>query len=157
MFLQLMEHAVAQLRGQPLAEPLDPEVHISLSAFIPTHYISDIDQRLSTYRQLAQMEKLEMIGALKSDLIDRFGQLPDEVNHLLFKIMLKVQCRLIGVKRLDLGRDELVLLFSENHLKNNSRLLTWAADNKKNCQFAPSFVAKDKTVKQQYYRVLKTD
>ena len=90
MFLQLMEEAVTRMKGEPLREPLEPEIHIPLSAFIPESYIPDIDQRLSTYRRLARMSDNKEISSLKVELADRFGPLPEETKNLLFKILLKI-------------------------------------------------------------------
>ena len=49
---------------------------------------ADIDQRLSIYRRLAKMDDLKEIAAMKPELADRFGPLPEETENLLLKIML---------------------------------------------------------------------
>ena len=51
MFLKLMEEAVSELKGEPVRSPLEPEINIPMSVFIPESYIPDIDQRLSAYRR----------------------------------------------------------------------------------------------------------
>jgi len=71
------------------------------------------------YRRLARMEELQEIGDIRSELADRFGPLPDEATHLLFKIMLKVLARKAGVLRLDLKDQKLILVFSEAHTKTH--------------------------------------
>ena len=115
MFLQLMENAIADLKGEPVRETLSPEINLQLSAYIPESYIPDIDQRLSAYRQLAKMSELDEIAAFKSECLDRYGSLPEEVANLMVKIMLKVMAVKAGVKRLDLDGSRLVLGFSEQH------------------------------------------
>ena len=111
MFLKLMEEAVADLKGEPVAQPLDPEINIPLSAYFSESYIPDIDQRMMLYRRLARMAGLQEIGDMRSELTDRFGPLPDEATHLLFKIMLKVLARRAGVSRVDVNDQKLVLFF----------------------------------------------
>ena len=123
MFLKLMEQAIAELKGQPLVEPLEPEINIPFSAFIPESYIPDIDQRLSAYRRLAKMTDPGEIPKFKAELADRFGGIPPETGNLLLKIMLKILATQAGVKRLDLNGRQLTLRFSEIHLKNPEKII----------------------------------
>jgi transcription-repair coupling factor (superfamily II helicase) len=115
MFLKLMESSVAEIKGEPVQENLEPEINLPLSAFLPESYVSDIDQRLSLYRRLAKMRDLKEISGLKEEMTDRFGHLPDEVNNLLLKIMLRILAIRAGCKRLDLADNQLRLQFSEAH------------------------------------------
>ncbi|MFO7685268.1 MAG: transcription-repair coupling factor [Desulfobacterales bacterium] len=134
MFLELMEHAVAEVKGEPVLESLSPEINIQLSAFIPETYIPDIDQRLSAYRRLSRMTGVAEISDFKAELIDRYGPIPEEVVNLLLKIMLRVFAIKAGVKRLDLLGPDLTMVFSEAHQKNPPGLvdLVMAAPDKYN-------------------------
>jgi len=118
MFLQLMEKSVAELKGEPFVENLDPEINVRMSCYIPESYISDIDLRLSIYRKLTKMDDVGDIAEFRDDLKDRFGKLPDEVTNLLVKMILKIMSIKAGVKRLDLVDENLVLEFSEAHQSN---------------------------------------
>ncbi|MFZ5571401.1 MAG: transcription-repair coupling factor [Thermodesulfobacteriota bacterium] len=118
MFLQLLENAVMELKGKPVLEPLEPEINIALSAFIPEAYIPDIDQRLSAYRRLAKLTEIKEINAFKEELQDRFGALPEPATSLLLKIMMKILAKNGGIKRLDLVGQQLTLAFSAIHQKN---------------------------------------
>ena len=122
MFLKLMENSMAELKGEKIREPLEPEVNIPLPASIPESYIQDIDQRLSAYRRLTQITELYEIADFKTEVVDRFGALPVEVSNLLLKIMLRVLAIKAGVKRLDLRGSQLSLSFSEAHQKNPARI-----------------------------------
>jgi transcription-repair coupling factor (superfamily II helicase) len=115
MFLKLMESSVAEIKGEPVQENLEPEINLPLSAFLPESYVPDIDQRLCLYRRLAKMRDLKEISGLKEEMTDRFGHLPDEVNNLLLKIMLRILAIRAGCKRLDLADNQLRLQFSEAH------------------------------------------
>ncbi|MCJ8499973.1 transcription-repair coupling factor [Desulfatitalea alkaliphila] len=115
MFLRLMESSIAELKGEPVQESLEPEINLPLAAFLPEHYIADIDQRLSIYRRLARMTEVKAVSALKAEMEDRFGRLPDEAGNLLLKIMLKILAVRAGCKRLDLQDHHLQLQFSELH------------------------------------------
>jgi len=142
MYLKLMENAVSELKGKPVIEPLEPEINIMMSAFLPESYIPDIDQRLSAYRRLAKMTELSEIKDFKAELIDRFGVLPEEAANLLLTIMLKVLSKKAGVKRLDLSGKQLLFYFSEIHQKNPSGIVDMIVSNQKLFEFSPNHILK---------------
>jgi transcription-repair coupling factor (superfamily II helicase) len=144
MFLKLMEESMSELKGEPMQETLEPEINITLSAFIPESYIPDIDQRLSTYRHLVKMTGLNEIANLKEELMDRFGAMPVEATNLLLKIMLRVLAIHAGVKRLDLSGQWLSLSFSEVHQKNSFGILDLVVSDSGRFEFTPNHILKAK-------------
>ncbi len=144
MFLQLMENAMSELKGEPVIEKLEPEINIPMSAYVPESYIPDIDQRLSAYRGLAKMIELKEISDFKEEITDRYGPLPDEVTNLLMKIMLKILSINSGVKRLDVAGRNLSLYFSEIHQKHPFGLVDLVSGNHKKYKFTPDHVLKVK-------------
>ena len=137
MFLQLMEDAIARLKGESVVEKLEPEINVPMSVFIPESYIADIDQRLMAYRRLAKMTELSDVSDFKSELIDRYGRLPQEAGNLLLKIMLKILSVKAGVKRLDVNERFLFLWFSELHQKRPFGLLEMVDKNPESYVFLP--------------------
>jgi transcription-repair coupling factor (superfamily II helicase) len=154
MFLKLMEESVAEIKGEPIQEPLEPEINIVMSAFIPESYVSDIDQRLSSYRRLARMSDLKEISDFKTEMADRFGPLPVEASNLLLKIMLKVLAKHAGVKRLDLNGRELVLFFSHLHQKNPYGIAKMVADGKSKFQVGSDNTLKTMVFNQNFSGIL---
>ncbi len=123
MFLKLMESAIADLKGEPVVEKLEPEINLNFSARLAENYIPHIDQRMAAYRRLARMTEAVQIADFKSELQDRYGPLPREAANLLLKIMLKVLAGKAGVARLDLAENKLILCFSESHQRNPAALI----------------------------------
>ncbi|UCD83101.1 MAG: transcription-repair coupling factor [Desulfobacterales bacterium] len=142
MFLKLMESAMAELKGEATVEPVEPEINVNMSALLAEHYIPDIDQRMAAYRRLAKMTELQQISDFKSELIDRFGPLPDEATNLLFKIVLKVLAKKAGVSRLDMANQNLILYFSEMHQRNPAAMIDMIIDDSKRFQLSPEGVLK---------------
>ena len=140
MFLKLMESAIAELKGEAMVEPLEPEININMSALLAEHYIPDIDQRMSAYRRLAKMTDLSQIADFKSELIDRFGPLPDEATNLLFKIVLKVLAKKAGVSRLDMTNQNLILYFSQAHQRNPAAMVDMIMAAPERFHLSPDYV-----------------
>jgi len=137
MYLKLMENAIAELKGEPVLPELEPEINISISAFIPESYIADIDQRLWTYRQLAKMTTLAEIADFKSSLLDRYGAIPEEVSNLLMKIMLRVLSVKAGVRKLELNHQRLTAQFSEPHQHNPEGVVRLIAGSRSRYRLTP--------------------
>jgi transcription-repair coupling factor (superfamily II helicase) len=137
MFLELMEQAVAELKGQPQTESLVPEINMELSALIPESYVPDIDQRLSAYRRLSRMTAGSEIKDFKTELTDRYGPPPGEVEHLLTKIRLKIQAVQAGVRKLDVTGKSLFITFSEAHLRNPQGMVDLIKSHPEQYSFSP--------------------
>jgi transcription-repair coupling factor (superfamily II helicase) len=144
MFLKLMEDSISELKGEPVPENLEPEINITMSAFIPESYIPDIDQRLSAYRRLARMTDIGDVKDLKEEIIDRYGAIPVEAENLFKKIKLRVLAIKAGVKRLDLVQQQLSLSFSETHQKNPGGIIDLIHSGTGQYRFTPDHVLKAK-------------
>jgi len=114
MYLDLMERTMSELKGEPVEPDVEPEIKVNRSAYIPETYVSDIDQRLASYKRLARMAEPSEVVGFYEELRDRFGPLPEPARVLMDKIMLKVICKKIGIQRLDLADQRLVLSFSRD-------------------------------------------
>jgi transcription-repair coupling factor (superfamily II helicase) len=77
------------------------------------------------------MEDVKSIGALKTEIRDRFGPVPEETDYLLLKIMLKVMAVRAGCKRLDLDHNLLLLQFSALHQRHPQGLMEMLATHPK--------------------------
>jgi len=140
MFLRLMQESIAELKGEPIIADLEPEINVNLTAYLPADYMPDIDQRLSSYRRLAEMNDLKELAEFKREISDRFGAPPQEANNLLVKIMLKIMAIRAGVKRLDVRDGHLFLYFSPAHQKTPTALITLVEGGGSLYRFTPDHV-----------------
>ena len=113
LYQQMLEEAVAELRGT--GEAIDtgwsPQITVGTAVMIPEHYVPDLHLRLALYRRLGELETAEEIDAFGAELIDRFGPLPTEVEHLLKIVFIKALCRKANVEKLDAGPKGVVIQF----------------------------------------------
>ena len=54
-----------------------------MPALLPATYCSDVQERLSLYKRLADTETREQLDLLREELVDRFGELPEPARALL--------------------------------------------------------------------------
>ena len=114
-----------------------PQITMDAAALIPSTYIEDLDLRMGLYRRLASLEAAEDIEAFAAELIDRFGQLPDETEQLLKLIGIKQLCRKAGVAKVDAGPKGTVIAFHENTFAKPERLVGWIAQNASKVRLRP--------------------
>jgi transcription-repair coupling factor (superfamily II helicase) len=144
MFLKLMEHAIAELKGEPISENFEPDIILSISAFFPESYIPDLNQRLFAYRRLAKMTELTEIGEFKAELVDRYGKLPEAAHNLFLKIALKILAIKAGIARLDIKDQQLILKFAESHRHNPDALVEMVMSAPKRFELKPNNILKTK-------------
>ena len=112
-YTQLMEKAVRELKGEEVIEEITPEIHFHLPAFIPEVYVEDPGERLSLYRRLSLSRSDEEVEMMREELIDRFGKIPKEVDHLLEVIKVKILLTRLSIKKFEETPSQFVLTFDE--------------------------------------------
>ncbi|MGB8991566.1 MAG: transcription-repair coupling factor [Desulfobaccales bacterium] len=124
LYLQLLEAAIREYKGEPLEEGTpDPEIHLPLAAFLPEDYVPDVQQRLALYRRLSGRLTPDMVTELEAEFLDRFGPLPPEGRNLLEVVRAKYRLRQMGIKRLDMQDRGAVLHFAHPERLDLPRLI----------------------------------
>ena len=107
----------------PVADRWSPQITIGTPVLIPDDYVADLSVRLALYRRLAELEDEREIDAFAAELVDRFGKLPIEVEHLLQVVAIKALCRRANVEKIDAGPKGVVLSFRDNIFANPDGLI----------------------------------
>ena len=103
LYTRMLSSAVrrrkAERRGEQLPlEPLeDTLIDLPLAAYIPTDYVPDSGLRLRLYRRMAALDSMPEIEDMAEELADRFGEIPDPVNNLLYQLRVKSLALKAGV------------------------------------------------------------
>ena len=53
-----------------------------MDAYIPDAYISDGHQKIEMYKRFRGIARLKIVEELQEEMIDRFGDYPEEVSYL---------------------------------------------------------------------------
>ncbi len=109
LYTEMLDRAVQAIRDgkapnldAPL-EPVSQEVNLHVGTRVPDSYLPDVHARLILYKRIANAPDEEELGNLQSEVIDRFGPLPEPLKQLLRVTALKLRMQAIGVLKLDLG------------------------------------------------------
>jgi transcription-repair coupling factor (superfamily II helicase) len=120
LYQQMLEEAVAEIRGGEAAAETgwSPQISLGTSVMIPESYVPDLQVRLLLYRRLGDLQSAGEIDGFGAELIDRFGPMPDEVDHLLKVVYIKALCRQANIEKLDAGPKGVVIQFRDQQFAN---------------------------------------
>ena len=82
---------------------------LPITALIPADYIADTELRLATYRRVAAVATSPGLVEIRDELEDRFGPIPDEVEHLLALISLRQRAEILGIESVVEREREIVI------------------------------------------------
>ncbi|MCI0468689.1 MAG: transcription-repair coupling factor [Nitrospirae bacterium] len=114
MYMELLEKAVAELKGEEVREEFEPHIKIGLSAYIPEDYIQDINLRLAVYRRIASIKSLQDLLRLKEEITDRFGRLKEPVENLLHIIKIKMLARRLYISKVSEANNRYSFAFASD-------------------------------------------
>ena len=110
LYLRLLAQAVEEVKsGRPIADADPVTLDLPLTALIPVDYIADTELRLATYRRVAAVETPRALADARTELEDRFGPIPEPVEHLFALIALRIRCAELGIESMVEREREIVI------------------------------------------------
>lgn len=131
LYQQMLEEAVMSLKAgitAPVSDKWSPQITIGSAVMIPEQYVADLPVRLALYRRLAEIADEREIEAFGAELVDRFGPLPHEVEHLLEIVRIKLLCREANVEKVESGPKGAVISFRDNTFADPDGLVAFIRD-----------------------------
>jgi transcription-repair coupling factor (superfamily II helicase) len=115
MYLRMLDETVKRvLRGDD-APRLDPsEVSVDVPSYLPDEYITSPDAKLDIYRRLTHMTDIAEIGALREEVRDRFGVLPDPASAFFSVALLRILGGASDIESLLVRGNEARITFREH-------------------------------------------
>ena len=121
-YLQLIEKAVRDLRGEQSEDIPDPVLDLQVSAYIPEDYISDSHQRLVIYKRLSDAMEDGDLSTLQVELIDRYGPFPLAVKQLWEVVQLKLLAKKLAIVKISTAADGVIIVFDSKRKLDNPQI-----------------------------------
>ena len=80
-YVRLLEETVRELKGEEVPLEIHATLNLGLDIRIPADYIADENQRLRSYKRIADVKDDEQAARIREELSDRYGPVPEEVSH----------------------------------------------------------------------------
>ena len=104
LYVRLVGEAVADFKGGGEEDqPAEVRIELPVDAHLPHDYIPSERLRLEIYKRLAEVRTDVDVDEIRVELVDRYGNPPDEVESLLFVARFRARCRQAGVREVTLG------------------------------------------------------
>ena len=114
LYCRLLDETVKELKGEKIERLPEVKIQFDLEIYIPESYISDSQQRVEIYKKLSEAKSPEEVKEVEAEMIDRFGNPPQQVEDLLNFTCAKIIASHLGIFRLSLKEDVLLLQFSKD-------------------------------------------
>ncbi|HEX5707156.1 MAG TPA: transcription-repair coupling factor [Pyrinomonadaceae bacterium] len=140
LYTQMLERTVAELRGEEVEDETGVSLNLGVDVAIPDDYISDMGQRLRTYKRVASARDDVTLSEVRRETEDRYGRLPESVMRLFEYARLRRAAEDVGVVSIDRTPTGLALKLKEDARVAPERLLALVGQPGGAASFSPSGV-----------------
>jgi transcription-repair coupling factor (superfamily II helicase) len=100
LYMRMVADAVDEFKSgyfEETPKKLDCKVELPINAHIPVEYVEAERLRLDLYRRIADAGSDEALAEISSEMVDRFGELPEAVTELLAVASLRIFARTLKI------------------------------------------------------------
>ena len=103
LYMRMVGEAVEEYKTGFIAQSEDDKkfkeckVELPVTAHIPTEYLPSERLRLDIYRRMADAQNAEDLQAIREELMDRFGELPEPAENLMAVAALRTMAKSFGL------------------------------------------------------------
>ncbi|WP_100486496.1 transcription-repair coupling factor [Sporolactobacillus pectinivorans] len=125
LYSQMLKDAVDERKGiqKPAERPVSASIEIDADAYIPDSYIKDSIQKIDMYKRFKAADSMQSIQDIEDEMIDRYGDYPQEVADLLKAALLRVIADQLMIEDIKQTNGGLSVVFSEKGWKSLDREL----------------------------------
>jgi len=113
LYTQMLERTVAEMRGEEVEDETSVTLNLAADVAIPDEYISDMGQRLRTYKRVSSARDESTLQSIRTETEDRYGRIPPSVERLFSYARLRRTAEDLGLVSIDKTPDGIAAKFSE--------------------------------------------
>jgi transcription-repair coupling factor (superfamily II helicase) len=155
LYTQMLERTVAELRGESVEDETSVSINLGVDVAIPEDYISDMGQRLRTYKRVSSARDEETLSTIRAEIEDRYGRLPQSVENLFAYARLRRQAEETGAVSIDKTAGGVAFKLSEKARVAPDKLMTLVRE-REGASFSPSGVLRLELGEDERGRILET-
>ncbi len=119
LYTEMLNRAVKSLRSGKEPDLLAPlqvttDVNLGVPALLPNDYCPDVHERLSMYKRFAGTNDFSELMGLREELVDRYGDLPDQAKSFYETHRLRLEMAGFGIKKIDATPASIQIQFIPN-------------------------------------------
>ena len=112
LYVKFLNETIKKLKGEDFEEVTDTTIDLNIDGYIPSKYIEDEEQKIEIYKKIAAIRNIDDYSELIDELIDRFGDIPKEVENLMDISYIKNNASLYHINNIVQSGNIIILEFS---------------------------------------------
>lgn len=129
LYFDLLKNAVQAIRGSGCENASEPRIEIPFSMRISENYISDLNDRMTVYRQLMTAENDQQLDEILENLKKQYGPPPSEVYILRRVSILKKILKQLAIEFFTIKNNNLVFSLKNSTMLNSLQLIQLVKEN----------------------------
>lgn len=122
-YQKILNEAIVELKENEFKELYDDEqgdkkafvkeiqIDTDFELLFPDDYINNVTERLNLYQKLGDIEKEDDLLVFEKEIIDRFGELPEEAKDLFNSVRLKWVAKALGLEKVVMKHKKMIGYF----------------------------------------------
>ncbi|MGN1330617.1 MAG: transcription-repair coupling factor [Clostridia bacterium] len=115
MYCKLLDQVVKEMKGIEIQEEIDVQLELNVSSYIPDEFIEDSNQKIEIYQNIALCKNEEEIKDIVDSIIDRYGDMPKEIEKLIDIARIRNGCREKNIIKISQKNDKIIFYFDEKN------------------------------------------
>ena len=112
-YCSLLDEVIREMRGEKIEPDLDIQIDLNVTSYIPESYIQDSAQKIDVYQNIALCKNEQDIQNVVDEIIDRFGNMPSELENLLDIARIKFMAKKLYITKISSKKSAVVFTFDE--------------------------------------------
>ncbi len=137
LYTKMLERTIAEMRGEEIEDETSVAINLGIDVSIPKDYINEAGQRLRTYKRISSAANETELVAIRTEIEDRYGKIPDSVDNLLMYGRLRRISESMRIVSIDQSQAGLAIKLSENPRVDPERLMAMV-NEETGITFSPS-------------------
>ncbi len=134
-YCTLLDEVVKEMQGVEVEPEIDIQIDLNVTSYIPDEYIPDSAQNRSISKHSIMQKKEEDIQNVVDEIIDRFGNMPSELENLLDIARIKFLAKPFAISKIASKRTAVVFTFEQSKYEIDLQKLIKAYGNR--IKFSP--------------------
>ena len=134
-YCNLLDEVVKEMQGKEVEPDLDIQIDLNVTSYIPDEYISDSSQKIEIYQNIALCKNEQDIQNVVDEIIDRFGNMPGELENLLDIARIKYLAKPLYITKIASKKTSVVFTYDQK--KFNVDIVKLVETYKNKVKFQP--------------------
>ncbi|NLA84854.1 MAG: transcription-repair coupling factor, partial [Clostridiales bacterium] len=138
LYVKLLAEAVKEIKGEEPEKPVEAVVDIGVDAYLPNSYIAEESHKIQMYKRIAAIESFADKLDVEEELMDRFGDMPQETVNLIQIAYIRALAEKFGFSEIIHRGREVKMKMSSNHKLTPRTLMILLNENQKMLRYVGS-------------------